>query len=121
MLNARGRLLVALLVTALAALGCGGEDPSPSESPSPSLTPSVDPTAEPSAEGTSPSPSGAPGAPASPGLAAAPWSASPLAQNQVPAVLVTEWSGAENKSICAALAPDTLGTEGSGATARRAN
>jgi hypothetical protein len=36
-------------------------------------------------------------------------------------VLVAEWSQAENKSSCAALAPDTLGTEGSGATVRRAS
>lgn len=38
----------------------------------------------------------------------------------MPGVLVADWSKAENKSSCAALAPDTLGSEGSGATARRA-
>lgn len=120
MFRTRGRLLVALLAAALATFGCGGEDPAPSESPSPSATASAEPTAtasaaSPTASGTAPS-----AAPATPGPVAPPWSADPLAESQVPAVLVTEWSRAENKSSCAALAPDTLGTEGSGATARRA-
>jgi hypothetical protein len=36
-------------------------------------------------------------------------------------VFATEWSRAENRSTCAAIAPDSLGTEGEGAAARRAN
>jgi glucose/arabinose dehydrogenase len=117
MFGTRGRLFVALLVAALAALGCSGEDPAPTESPSASATASAEPSA--TATTASPTPSGT--TPGASGLAAPPWSAAPLAQTQVPAVLVTEWSGAENKSSCAALAPDTLGAEGSGAIARRAS
>lgn len=110
-----------MFVTALFALGCGGGgDPPPNGTPSPSMTASAESSPEPSAS-ASPATSSATPPPASPGLAAAPWSSAPLAQSQIPAVLVAEWSKAENKSTCAALAPDTLGTEGSGATARRAN
>lgn len=121
MFSVRGRLFVALLVSALAALGCGGEDPASTESPTASATPSGEPSATASAATPSPSATAHGASPAPPGLTAPPWSAAPLAQIQVPAVLVTEWSRAENKSSCAALAPDTLGEEGSGATARRAS
>lgn len=40
---------------------------------------------------------------------AAPWSQPALRQNQVPAVLLTEWRQAENRTTCAALAPQNLG------------
>lgn len=40
---------------------------------------------------------------------AAPWSNPALGQNQVPPVLLTEWRKAENRSTCAALAPEDLG------------
>lgn len=40
---------------------------------------------------------------------AAPWSNPPLSQKEVPAVLLTEWRQAENRSTCAALAPKDLG------------
>ena len=109
-----------LVLVLLFAAGCGGEAPEPAETPTPSAdtsqsespVPSPTPAATESPEPISPS---------APGAQAAPWTAAPLSQAQVPAVLVSEWNKAENRSNCAAIAPDSLGTEGDGATARRAN
>lgn len=50
----------------------------------------------------------------------APWSGARLQSDAVPAVYLTEWQKAENRSTCAPLAFASLGT-GEGATPRRAN
>lgn len=55
-----------------------------------------------------------PAAPAAP-----PWSHEALPSAQVPQVYVTEWRSAENRTICALIAPQDLGA-GSAGTPRRA-
>ncbi len=122
---ARG-LFAGFLMLVLLAAGCATETPTSQESPSAEADPTTStatPATTPSAITTTPgaTPSAGTTTPATAGLPAPPWAAAPLAQSQVPAVLVTEWTKAENKDSCAALTPDNLGAEGQGAVARRAN
>ena len=57
--------------------------------------------------------------PPSPALPAAPWAGMPLSRGAVPAALLAEWEKAENRAICAPIAPASLG-QGDGATPRAA-
>ena len=50
-------------------------------------------------------------------LPSAPWSAAPLSQGEVPAPFLAAWTSAENRSVCAPLAPADLG-DAEGAEAR---
>lgn len=98
--GARG--ITAGLLLALALAGCdrapaplAPEDASPSASQEATVTPSASPTTGEPAE-----PAGAP-----------PWVAPPLAQDDVPAILVQEWHRASAEAeprMCPALAPDGL-------------
>jgi hypothetical protein len=49
-----------------------------------------------------------------------PWTAPALARADVPAVYLTEWENAENRSTCALIAPRTVGAAGANATPRAA-
>ena len=73
------------------------------------------PSEEPSGD-SSPVP---PPPPAAAALAPAPWSASPLPRDSVPAVYLAQWRKSENRATCAVLAPASLG-DGAGATPRAA-
>jgi hypothetical protein len=42
------------------------------------------------------------------GLPAAPWSSAPLASEQVPAALLRAWASADNRGVCAPIAPARL-------------
>ncbi len=54
-------------------------------------------------------------------LGDAPWAGAPLAEGEVPSVLGGQWSMAENRLWCSALAPVDLGAEGAQGTPRAAN
>lgn len=49
------------------------------------------------------------------------WREPALSRSEVPAVYVAEWERAENRAICALVAPRSVGEAGAGATPRRAN
>lgn len=60
-------------------------------------------------------------APSAPLPQRAPWREPALSRSQVPPVYVTEWQKAENRDICALVAPRSVGEAGANATPRRAN
>lgn len=50
----------------------------------------------------------------------APWRGDPLPRTAVPQVYFTQWEKAENRTVCAVIAPRSLGPQGEGATPRAA-
>ncbi|HEX7830322.1 MAG TPA: hypothetical protein VF787_11735 [Thermoanaerobaculia bacterium] len=50
----------------------------------------------------------------------APWREQPLARASIPAVYVTQWEKAENRTTCALVAPRSIGSAGANATPRAA-
>lgn len=55
-----------------------------------------------------------------PSVPRAPWRETPLARASVPAVYVEQWQRAENRAICALIAPRSVGAAGERATPRAA-
>lgn len=96
------RILMSCLVL-MTACGARPETPVPAPTPAPAPAPAPTPAPAP-VSAPAPTPATAPDH-------APPWLQPALTRDDVPQVLLAEWSGAPNREVCTPLAPASLGTD----------